>query len=216
MKPYSANFTGRPSLTIVVEGVTSACSETPSAQRGKLILKTVKAAHNINHETGSIFLERSFTIPSIVCVARAPPPANSSPKRKIRGYRKFSNARIGRMIHRASGAPRQRRSQLREFAYAIRTVRSDRDARHLCVGEPQSLVHPGIRSCLRARLCLWFSARRLALWSGRGHLVGRGPAPLASGAAVKGLCGDGAGPVFLIPAQSLFSPSSAATLYASA
>src|SRR6266446_6058769 len=115
------------------------------------------------------------------------------------------------MAHRATGG-----SAPREYAYAIRTVRSDRDARHLCVGEPQSLVHPGIRSCLRARLCLWFSARRLALWSGRGHLVGRGPAPLASGAAVKGLCGDGAGPVFLIPAQSLFSPSSAATLYASA
>ena len=32
-----------------------------------------------------------------------------------------------------------------------------------------------------ARLCLCFSARRLALRSGRGHLVCRSPAPLASG-----------------------------------
>src|ERR1700682_3435569 len=82
----------------------------------------------------------------------------------------------------------------REYAYAIRTVRSNCDARHLCVGEPQSLVHPGVRRCLRARLRLWFSARRLALRSSRGDLVGGGRAPLVSGTAVKGLCGDGASP----------------------
>jgi hypothetical protein len=51
-------------LTIVVEGVTSACSETASADRGKLTLKTVKAAHDHNHDNGSIFLELSFTDPS--------------------------------------------------------------------------------------------------------------------------------------------------------
>jgi hypothetical protein len=65
----------------------------------------------------------------------------------------------------------------------------------------------------------------VALWGGRGHLVGSGPAPLVSGAAVKGLCGDVAEPALrgaegprpggqgpATPAQSLFSPSSAATL----
>ena len=33
-----------------------------SANRGKLMLKNVKAAHNFNHDTGSILFERSFTI----------------------------------------------------------------------------------------------------------------------------------------------------------
>ena len=44
-----------------MEGVTNAWSETASARRGKLTLKTVKAAHNINHATASIFPERSVT-----------------------------------------------------------------------------------------------------------------------------------------------------------
>src|SRR5258708_3335954 len=123
----------------------------------------------------------------------------------------------------------QRRNQQREYAHAIRTVRSDRDARHLYVGEPQFMVHPGIRRRLRARLCVWFSTVRLALWSSRSHLVGRGGAPLVSGAAVKGCVVHVAEPALSgaegpsrqgkAPpphAQSLFSPSSAATLYASA
>src|ERR1700674_640780 len=137
---------------MVVEGVTSACSETASAQRGERTLKTVKAAHNINHGTASIFLERSVTNPPhhFVCVARTLLSANSPPKRKIRGYRKFGYPRIGRMIHRANGAPRQKRSQPREHADAIRIVRSDRDVGHLCAGEPQFLVHPGVRRGLRA------------------------------------------------------------------
>ena len=112
------------------------------------------------------------------------PPANSPPKRSIRGYRKFGYVRIGRMIHRANGAPCQRRKQQRDYAYAIRTVRSDRDVGHLCIGEPQFLVHPGVRRRLPARLCVWFSARRVALRSGRGHLVGSSPAPLVSRPAV--------------------------------
>src|SRR5258708_36781439 len=79
----------------------------------------------------------------------------------------------------------QRRNQLREYAYAIRTVRSDRDARHLYVGDPKFLVHPGIRRRLRARLCVWFSTKRLALWSSRSHLVGLGRSPLVSAAAAN-------------------------------
>src|SRR5437899_5558659 len=81
---------------------------------GKLTHKTVKAAHTINHDTASIFLERSVTNPlhHFTCVARAPAPANSPPKRKIRGYLKFGYARIGRMIHCANGAPRNRRKRL--------------------------------------------------------------------------------------------------------
>src|SRR5450759_1532493 len=117
---------------------------------------------------------------AIARVARTLLSANSQPERSIRGYRKFGDARIDTMIHRANGPARKRREQQREFAYAIRTVRGDRDVGHLCVGEPQYVVHPGVCRCLRARLCLWVSARRLALWSGRGDLVGRGRALLVS------------------------------------
>jgi len=86
-----------------------------------------------------------------------------------------------------------------EYADLIRIVRGDRDAGHLRAGEPQHLVYPGIRRSLRAGFCLWISAGGVAFWSGRGHLVGRCRAPLVSGKKV-------------MLHQSLFNPSSAATL----
>ena len=74
-----------------------------------------------------------------------------------------------------------RRTGRGESTYLIRIVRGDRDVGHVCIGESQPVVHPGIRRRLLARLGVRFSARRVALWSGRGHLVGGGPEALVSG-----------------------------------
>src|SRR5208282_686267 len=64
MKAWSANVTGRPFFTIVVEGVTSDCRETASAHSNGLTLTNVIAIHNMNRTTTRILLTRPSTITS--------------------------------------------------------------------------------------------------------------------------------------------------------
>jgi hypothetical protein len=73
----------------------------------------------------------------------------------------------------------------REHTDAIRIVRGDRNVDHLRFGGPQFVVHLRFRSVVRARLRVWFSARRMALWSGRGDLGGGCHAALVSLATIK-------------------------------
>ena len=65
---------------------------------------------------------------------------------------------------------RERRSHAIGQADAIRIVRGDRDAGHLCAGEPEQVVHPGLCGRVSAWLGLWIPAGSLAFWSGRGSL----------------------------------------------
>ena len=67
-------------------------------------------------------------------------------------------------------------------AYAIRSVRSHGDARDLCAGESEHMVHPGIRCGLHSRFRIWLSTRRVALRSGRDHLVDSRSQTLVEGA----------------------------------
>ena len=129
--------------------------------------------------------KKPLRLSGTACVARTLLSANSQPKRRIRGYRKLASLGIGRMSHHADGATRGRRQPQSEYAYPIRIVCRDRHVGHLRVGKTQFMVRPGVCRFLRTRLCLCFSARRVALWSGRDHLVGRGPAPLVSRKAIK-------------------------------
>jgi hypothetical protein len=78
-----------------------------------------------------------------------------------------------------------RRKLERDDADAIWIICRDRDAGHLCDGESQHLVHPGVRRRMHASLGLWIPAGRVALWSCRGDLVGSSRPPLVPCQAVN-------------------------------
>src|SRR5260370_38583560 len=64
----------------------------------------------------------------------------------------------------------------------VRARRGDGDARHVCPGTAELLVHPRVRRGVCARLGLRFSPGRLALRRRGSDLVRRGAAPLVDGA----------------------------------
>ena len=64
--------------------------------------------------------------------------------------------------------------------YAFRPLRCICYARVLRAGKPQPLVRAAVRDVMRSRLSLRISARGLAVWSGRGGLVGRRALALAN------------------------------------
>ena len=65
----------------------------------------------------------------------------------------------------------------------LRPLRGDCNARDVQFGETKSVVHPGVRRILLARVRLWVSAGRLALRSGRSGLGGGSSAALVASLA---------------------------------
>ncbi len=69
-------------------------------------------------------------------------------------------------------------------SYPLWAFRRFRDADLLRVRKPESLVCADVRRLVRSWLGLWLSSRRLAVWTGRGDLVGRCSSSMARGAKI--------------------------------
>src|ERR1700690_1877485 len=75
---------------------------------------------------------------------------------------------------------KRKRERQRERFDSIWSIRGHRDARHLCAGRSQHLVHSRLRRFMRTWFGLRISARRMAFWRGGSYLVSGGSAPLVS------------------------------------
>jgi hypothetical protein len=63
------------------------------------------------------------------------------------------------------------------------TLRGSGDARLLCAGKAQPMVHLRLRLRMRTRFNLWLFARCVALWRSGSRMVSGGAAPLVAGAS---------------------------------
>lgn len=68
-----------------------------------------------------------------------------------------------------------------DSSHSIRSLCRYKHAGHLCAGEPQLVVHPGIRLLVPAGVGIRLSAGSLAVWSGGGDLGGGGGSAVVSG-----------------------------------